>query len=143
MDRRVISEKLESLRRCVARVEAKRPETVEALQASPDLQDIISVNLMRAVQVCVDLAAHLVADLDVPAPATMAGTFDALHTAGVIDPDIAARMRAAVGFRNVAVHTYSAINWAVVFAIAHTHLGDFRAFARAVAAASGLSTSPS
>ncbi len=137
MDRRVISEKLESLRRCVARVEAKRPETVGALRGSPDLQDIVALNLMRAVQTCVDLAAHLVADLDVPAPETMAGTFDALHAAGVIDAGVAARMRAAVGFRNVAVHTYSAINWAVVFAIAHTHLDDFRAFARAVVAHTG------
>lgn len=72
MDRRVVLDKLESLRRCIQRIESKRPDTLEALQADLDLQDILSLNLTRAVQVSVDVAAHLVADLDVPAPDTMA-----------------------------------------------------------------------
>jgi len=37
-----------------------------------DLQDIICLNLERAVQGCVDLAAHVIADADLPAPTTMA-----------------------------------------------------------------------
>lgn len=133
MDPRIVSEKLESLRRCVRRVEAKRPATLDALRGDLDAQDIVSVNLTRAVQICVDVAAHLTARLDVPAPETMAGTFDALLAAGVLPADVAARMKAAVGFRNVAVHAYTEINWAVVFAIVHTRLDDFRAFAGAVA----------
>lgn len=137
MDRRVILDKLESLRRCVLRVEHKRPDTLEALQADPDLQDILSLNLTRAVQVSVDLAAHLVADLDVPAPETMAGVFAALGEAGVLSPELTGRMRAAVGFRNVAVHAYQSIDWAVVHRISHDHLDDFRAFAQAVLAAIG------
>ena len=39
MDRVVIDQKLESLRRCVARVMAKRPDSVAALVA--DAQDVI------------------------------------------------------------------------------------------------------
>lgn len=138
MDRRVVAEKLESLRRCVRRVEAKRPASAEALARDVDLQDIVSLNLTRAVQVSVDLAAHLAADLDVPAPETMADAFRALEDAGVLGADVAARMRAAVGFRNVAVHAYQSIDWAIVFAIAETHLDDFRAFARAVSDQAGL-----
>jgi uncharacterized protein YutE (UPF0331/DUF86 family) len=42
-------------------------------------------------------------------------------------------MRRAVGFRNLAVHNYDAIDWAIVFAIATTYLGDFEQFARKVA----------
>ena len=128
MDRRVVDEKLESLRRCLARVEARRPASVEALQADPDVRDILALNLTRAVQVSVDLAAPLA----VPAPATMADAFRVLAEAAVISPEVGARMVAAVGFRNVAVHAYQAIDWAVVFAISHHHLGDFRAFARSV-----------
>lgn len=132
MDRRVVLDKLESLRRCVRRIESKRPDTLEALRADEDLQDILSLNLTRAVQVSVDLAAHLVAGLDVPAPDTMAGVFTALGEAGVLSPALTARMRAAVGFRNVAVHAYQTIDWAVVYRICHEHLGDFRDFAEAV-----------
>ena len=132
MDRRVVNEKLESLRRCIQRVESRRPDSVEALQADLDLQDILSLNLTRAVQVSVDLAAHLVAGLDVPAPSTMAGVFEALADAGVLSPEVADRMRSVVGFRNVAVHAYQNIDWAIVLAISHHQLDDFRAFASAV-----------
>lgn len=133
MDRRVVLDKLESLRRCVERVEARRPETVAALEQDLDLQDILSLNLTRAVQVSVDVAAHVVAGLDVPAPTTMGETFDALARTGVVSPELAERMRAAVGFRNVAVHAYQTIDWEIVMAICHRHLNDFRTFARAVA----------
>lgn len=41
-------------------------------------------------------------------------------------------MKAAVGFRNIAVHNYRAIDWVIVFAITHQGLDDFKNFARAV-----------
>ena len=43
MDRRVIADKLERLRRCVQRIEHKRPSALAALAADVDLQDILSV----------------------------------------------------------------------------------------------------
>ena len=135
MDRRLILDKLESLRRCVRRVESRRPDTLAALEADLDLQDILALNLTRAVQVSVDVAAHLVTDLDVPPPGSMAGVFEALGRAGTLPPAVVDRMRAAVGFRNVAVHAYQSIDWAIVFCISHDRLGDFRAFAQAVVGA--------
>lgn len=132
MDRAVIHRKLESLRRCLRRVEDRCPATLDALLGDADAQDILSLNLTRAVQLCVDVGAHLLTDLDVPAPETMGGTFQALAAAGVLDTDLAARMRAAVGFRNVAIHSYQEIDWAIVYAISREHLVDFERFARAV-----------
>jgi uncharacterized protein with HEPN domain len=38
----------------------------------------------------------------------------------------------AVGFRNIAVHNYGEIDWAIVHAIARHQLGDFTEFARVV-----------
>ncbi|MGB5851485.1 MAG: HepT-like ribonuclease domain-containing protein [Rhodanobacter sp.] len=38
----------------------------------------------------------------------------------------------AGGFRNIAVHSYNAIDWAIVHAIATCHLGDFEDFARLI-----------
>jgi len=39
---------------------------------------------------------------------------------------------AAVGFRNVAVHSYRSINWDIVHAISHEQIEDFRSFAHNV-----------
>ena len=49
MDKDVINRKLESLRRCIARIMSKIPITQEALRSNDDLQDIIALNLKRAV----------------------------------------------------------------------------------------------
>jgi uncharacterized protein YutE (UPF0331/DUF86 family) len=138
MDRDLIEQKIESLRRCVARVRQKCPATAEQLANDVDAQDILTLNLTRAVQLCVDIGAHLIAARDTPAPDTMGQTFDVLATLGTISPELAARMKKAVGFRNIAVHNYQAIDWQIVHAIATRHVEDFTAFAGAVAEAIGI-----
>jgi uncharacterized protein YutE (UPF0331/DUF86 family) len=122
MDRELIWEKLESLRRCLQRVSEKCPAEVERLLSDCDLQDIIALNLSRSVQLCVDIAAHFIANLDVPPPETMGQTFDILASAGMIDKSLANRLKKAVGFRNIAVHNYENINWSIVHSIALKHL---------------------
>lgn len=134
MDRLILSEKLEALQRCVRRVEARRTETVAALQSDPDVQDILALNLTRAVQLCVDAAGIVIADSDEPAPQTMGQAFEMLARMGAIDDRLARRMKGAVGFRNIAVHNYQAVDWNIVFEITHRGLDDFRAFAAAMGA---------
>lgn len=50
MDREVIEQKLESLRRCLKRIETKCPANAEILASDFDLQDILALNLSRAIQ---------------------------------------------------------------------------------------------
>lgn len=138
MDPVVIEQKLESLRRCVSRIEGKCPSSAVTLAQDVDLQDIVSLNLSRAIQLCVDISAHLISTEEVPPPATMGQTFDLLADISVIDPSLASRLKRAVGFRNIAVHNYEAINWAIVHKIATSHLDDFRLFAHAIMRKTGL-----
>lgn len=138
MDREVIEQKIESLRRCVERVRQKTPATATALANDPDAQDILTLNLTRAVQLCVDIGAHLIAAQNQPAPDTMGKTFDVLADMGVITAELAVRMKKAVGFRNIAVHNYEAIDWEIAHAIATHHVSDFAAFAAAVVASTGI-----
>jgi uncharacterized protein YutE (UPF0331/DUF86 family) len=131
MDERLVAQKLESLRRCIQRVELKLPDSVETLLTDLDAQDIVSLNLTRAVQMSVDIASHwLAGHSESTAPKTMGQAFDALANSGVIEHELAIRMRKSVGFRNVMVHNYDDVNWEIVFAICQYHLGDFRAFAK-------------
>lgn len=132
MDTLIVREKLESLRRCIRRIEEKRADSVQALLNDADRQDIIVLNLTRSVQLCVDWASLAMAESNEPAPHTMGEALDVLARADIIDDKLSARMRAAVGFRNIAVHGYQVINWDIVHAITHERLADFRAFARAM-----------
>lgn len=128
----VLLRKLDALRRCVDRVRDKTPASEDALRNDPDLQDILAVNLERAIQQCVDIAAHVLAESGAPAPTSMAESFEQLAERGMIAPSTALRMRKAVGFRNVAVHAYEAIDWSIVYAIVTERLDDFTSFAREV-----------
>ena len=134
MDEGVVNAKLESLRRCIARVEAHCPSTVEELAKDIDAQDIIALNLSRAVQLCVDLALHRLSATGQTTPATMGAAFDDLAQIGTINTHLAQRMKSAVGFRNLAVHQYEAMDWLIVHAICTKHLEDFRMFARLMVA---------
>lgn len=49
MDRAVIEQKIESLRYCVGRVQQRCPPDADTLARDADAQDIIALNLSRAV----------------------------------------------------------------------------------------------
>jgi len=132
MDWVLIDQKLEALRRATNRIAAHCPEDSETLAHDYDDQDIVSLNLTRAVQLCVDIANHVLSESDLPAPETMGQSFDRLFELGVIDQQLSSKMKKSVGFRNLAVHNYDAIDWAIVHAISKHHLTDFKDFAEAV-----------
>ena len=133
MDQEVVEQKLESLRRCLQRIEDKCPAEADTLMTDYDLQDIVSLNLSRAVQLCVDIAAHLISGLDQAPPDTMGQTFDRLVQAGLLTESLAINLKKSVGFRNIAVHNYDAINWQIKYSIVKNHLVDFSTFASIVA----------
>ncbi len=128
----VIANKLDALRHCLLRIAARCPASASDLARDPDAQDIVALNLTRAIQLCVDVGAHIIASTDLPPPHTMGQTFDVLAQLGHIGPELAVRMKKAVGFRNLAVHSYEAIDWEIVHALATRHIFDFEDFARAV-----------
>jgi uncharacterized protein YutE (UPF0331/DUF86 family) len=132
MDKDVMNRKLESLRRCIARIESKRPITPDILRSNYDLQDIIALNLERAVQTCVDMAAHVISQSELPPPGTMGEGFERLAELQVIPRQLAERPQKAVAFRNILVHNYTNINWDIVADILTQHLTDFVQFAQAI-----------
>jgi uncharacterized protein YutE (UPF0331/DUF86 family) len=137
MDRDIILRKLDSLARCVRRIEDKRPATLDELIENIDIQDILSINLERAVQVSVDIGAHVIAGLSAPPPQTMGDVFAVLAAEKLIPEETSLALRRAVGFRNLSVHAYDHVDWERVFDIVHERLDDFRKFAEAIARIAG------
>lgn len=54
MDKIIVNKKLDSLYRCINRIQEKCPADAAELKINVDLQDVIVLNLSRAVQLCVD-----------------------------------------------------------------------------------------
>jgi len=132
VDRLIIERKLDSLWRCLERVRSRTPASASDLLNDLDLQDVLVLNLSRAVQICVDVAVHILSERKQPPPETMGKALELLAQEGLLDTELAQRLKKSVGFRNLAVHNYEAIDWAIVHAIATRHLVDFEAFAKAV-----------
>ena len=137
IDRDLALAKVESLDRCLARIAAVRSETNATLRAI-DVQDITVLNLQRAVQAMIDLAAHVVASEALGTPDSLGASFTLLERAGILDGELAERMRRMTGFRNVAVHEYRKLDPAVLEAIVRERLGDLRAFAGRILERAGI-----
>jgi len=110
----------------------KRGFTHEELIRNYDLQDILSVNLQRAVQLSVDIALNMLSNLSRTLPDTMEEAFIALRKHGVISEGMANALRISVGLRNVAVHDYVAVNWQIVQDVAERHVEIFAEYMREV-----------
>ena len=132
IDKKVIGEKLLSLNRCLERVKLHTPANVEALQSDFDTQDIICLNIQRAVQISVDIAAHILAEQLHEQTPTMAETFLALSRYELLDSQLASRLAKAVGFRNIAVHEYDTLDMNILYSIITKEIGCFYEFSDAV-----------
>ena len=128
----VIKTKLESLRKFLGRIESKRPETLEDLIQDIDTQDIIALNLERSVQLCVDIANHILSSLDGSPAMSMAESFERLSEKKIIPPELAQNLKKAVGFRNLSVNAYDKIDWQLVWNILEEDLKDLVRFLECV-----------
>lgn len=126
------SEEIESLNRCLNRIEEKRPDSLDELLRNYDLQDILSVNLERAVQISADISAVLLAERGAKSADSMGQGFLILADLGILPSGLAQNLKNAVGFRNISVHEYQEIDWEIVFDIIHNHLDNFRVFLRQI-----------
>jgi uncharacterized protein YutE (UPF0331/DUF86 family) len=127
----VLLNKCDTIERCLARVETVYAAGRDELASDFDMQDVLVLNLQRACQAAIDLAMHLVRREGLGLPQHSAEAFSLLEGAGFLEPALTARLKGMVGFRNVAVHQYQALDLAVVRAIVETGLGDFRALVAA------------
>lgn len=133
VDRDLLAAKLAELDERVARVRSRCPASAEALRDDRDALDLVSFNLMLAVQSCSDIASHIIADEGWPVTTNLAGAFNRLRDHQVITSSTAAALCRAVGLRNVVAHGYSKINASMVFEAATKGLVDLEAFAQGVA----------
>ncbi|HUP24826.1 MAG TPA: DUF86 domain-containing protein [Thermoanaerobaculia bacterium] len=110
----------------------------ETFLAQPEARDLAAFYLLLAIQECIDLAAHWIADEGWLAPDDAASTFDVLSDHGVIDRSLASGMRAAVGLRHRIAHGYTTLDHGRMYDESDEGVATVRAFLAAAAEAVGL-----
>ncbi len=123
--------KLASIRRYLQRI--RDVTRGDASRVSDiDVQDVVVLNLQRAIQAAIDLAAYLISRRRWGLPDSLKAHFTILQQERVIDASLCQRLEAMVGFRNIAVHDYQALDPKVLQRIVAERLGDLESFAVAI-----------
>ncbi len=125
-DGELLAKKLAFIETCVRELESlARPELVET-----DVRErrFVEHTLQIAIQAALDIASHVVSDERLGEPGTNRELFDLLAAAGWLTPQHAATMRRMVGFRNVVVHGYTAVDPTILRDVVEHHLGDLTEF---------------
>jgi uncharacterized protein YutE (UPF0331/DUF86 family) len=126
----VLLNKAAAIERAVRRVREEHAGEHANLLANQTRQDAIILNLQRACESSIDAAMHLVRVHRLGVPQETREAFTLLERAALIDAHLAERLRKMVGFRNVAIHDYQALNLEIVRRIVVDHLDDFLAFTK-------------
>lgn len=134
VDRELLLRKLAQLDQYVSEVSEYRDITVARYRADWKTQRIIERTLQLAIEVCVDIANHVIADRGLRIPRTYAEAFEVLAGAGLLDAALREAMVRMTHFRNVIVHQYAEVDPAIVVRILREHLDDFARFRNAVLA---------
>ncbi len=132
VNRTLLSQKLAELEDRVTRVRQRRNATTD-FRNNRDAFEIVSFNLLLAVQTCADIASHIIADEKWPPAGTLGESFSRLEQRGVIPADLANALRHAVGLRNVVAHGYAGVDFDKIEQAATAGIGDLSRFAQAVA----------
>ncbi|MFC1878007.1 DUF86 domain-containing protein [Thermodesulfobacteriota bacterium] len=97
-----------------------------------DCQDIVIFNLQKAIQGCIDMAAHIISDEDLGLPGSTNEMFYLLEDSGYLDRDLTEKMVQAVGFRNLIAHEYEKLDLERVYKVAQKDILDLHAYIKAI-----------
>ena len=127
----VILNKVSIIERCVKRVKEEYNDDPINLNNFTK-QDSIILNLQWACEASIDLAMHLVAEKKLGLPQNSRDAFTFLVDADVIPSSLGQKMKAMVGFRNIAVHDYQEVNLIILQKILEDHLIDFMEYTKTI-----------
>ena len=137
IDHSILARQVAAVRDAAERIREVLPAQIEAFVADRSAREIVTLNLFVALQECLSLASHWLADEGGEVPGTYAEVFRVLAERNVLDHDLAARMAEAAGLRNLIAHRYGALDWTRIHDIASHHIEDLLRFCDVLADAAG------
>lgn len=126
----VLINKAATIERCVARAREEYAREPATFATDFTRQDSAVLNIQRACEAALDMGQHLVRRERLGIPQGSRDVFTLLALGGWIEPPLAETLKRMVGFRNIAVHDYQALQLPITVAIIEKHLDDFLDYSR-------------
>jgi len=133
VDSAILASKLAAIRDAVTRIRATLPESPGRFESDRTAREIVTLNLFVAIQECLALATHWLADEGWDVPKTYGEAFSVLADRGILERSLADRLRAAAGLRNLIAHRYGILDPARLFEFASSGTSDLLAFGEQLA----------
>ncbi|SKA03375.1 type VII toxin-antitoxin system HepT family RNase toxin [Selenihalanaerobacter shriftii] len=127
----VLINKNETIKRCISRVNEEYQNNPENLR-NYTKQDSIILNIQRLCEAAIDIAMHVVAELELGVPQNSRDAFEMLNQYQIIDSEMTDNLKAMVGFRNIAVHDYQKLNLKIVQSIIENEIKNISMFSRII-----------
>jgi uncharacterized protein YutE (UPF0331/DUF86 family) len=128
----VLINKAATIERCVARARQEYARDPATFATDFTRQDAAILNIQRACEAALDMGQHLIRREKLGVPQSARDVFALLAQGGWIDLALAESLKRMVGFRNIAVHDYQALQLPITVSIITTHLGEFLQYSQAV-----------
>lgn len=132
VDEDLLRRKLSLLSRTIAKLEKYRDLSLSELTGNEERRDAIERALQVAVQACLDIGNHVIADLNLREPNDYKDIMVVLAEAGILPQERLEKYKKMAQFRNIIVHHYDEIDPATILSILRKDLGNLRAFARTI-----------
>ena len=123
----VLLQKTNSIQNCLKRIHDTVNGDLSKLK-SLDVQDIVVLNLQRAIQLIIDMGSYVIAIKKLGIPQSLKDVFIILQQNQYLSHDLSVNLQKMVGFRNIAVHDYQALDLDILKAVVSKHLKDFENF---------------
>jgi uncharacterized protein YutE (UPF0331/DUF86 family) len=133
VDKAVLAKKLAAIRDAVARIREVLPNSAAAFHADRTVREIVILNLFIGLQEAIALATHWLADAGWDVPQSYGDAFATLADRHILEPELAQRLRAAAGLRNLIAHQYGTVDAGRIFELASNDLEDLLSFCRQLA----------
>jgi len=121
-----------SIERCVARALEQYEADPQSFTTNFSRQDAAILNIQRACEACLDMGQHIIRRESLGLPQSARDIFTLLAQSGWIVEALANAIKRMVGFRNIAVHEYQALQLPILLNIIKLHLADFSDFSRCI-----------
>lgn len=123
----LITKKLDFLNETLTKIERMEFDR-KSFVDNPDIHDLITFRLQQSVETCIDIAVHIIAELNLPRKETAKDSFLLLGENKIITKELSLKMGKAADFRNRVVHGYNDFDYNLLFKDYRDDLADLRNF---------------
>jgi len=95
---------------------------------SEDTQDLLSFRIQQAIENCIGIASHIIANESLGTINNAKSSFELLSKNNIISQEVAGKLGQAVGMRNVIVHQYDEVDLEKLFQVYKTDKQDIKDF---------------